>query len=400
MVMSRLNVAHILAYIADCYGGPPGVALALGREFAKLECTTSFWATGDTPVQKGPGKEGFDINLYGASWPKSWFRCPRLLEALSCKVDSIDIFHIHEVWSWPQYASATLARLKEIPYVFTPHGELEPWRTRSKRVKKRAYLTLIANRILSRAACIHAVAPSEIDGLRKIGYKGPITVIPNGIDPENFVKLPHPSQAEAIWPQLRGQRVVLFLSRLSREKGLDQLIPAWADLMKKSSYRNCLLVLAGPDDRGHRDIVQKLIDKYNLASKILMTGMVRGYQKMALISRSDIYTLPSYSEGFSVSILENMAAGKPVLITTGCNFPEVASMRAGLSVQSERGALAEALIRLLGLSNSELKIMGQKGRDIILTNYTWSVAAQKMKTVYQCILDGKDIPLYPELCDC
>ncbi len=94
-----------------------------------------------------------------------------------------------------------------------------------------------------------------------------------------------------------------------------------------------------------------------------------------------------------------MAAGKPVLITPGCNFPEVALRGAGLSVQPERGALAEALGRLLGLSNSELEIMGRKGRDIILTNYTWNVAVRKMKTVYQCILHGKDIPLYPEPCN-
>ena len=398
MPKNRLNIAHILAYIADCYGGPPRVALALGREFTKLGCTISFWATGDTPASKKTGKDGFDINLYGASWPKSWFRSPRLIEALSCTAESFDLFHIHEVWPWPQYASAKLAHLKGIPYVFTPHGELEAWRIRSKRVKKRVYLSLVANRILSRAACVHVVTPCEIEGVRKIGYKGPIAVIPNGIDPEDFVDLPHPSQAEAIWPQLAGKKVVLFLSRLSREKGLDQLIPAWADVMKKSSFRDCLLVLAGPDDRGYRNVVQKLIDKYSLASKILMTGMVQGYQKMALISRSEIYTLPSYSEGFSVSVLENMAAGKPVLITPGCNFPEVALKGAGLSVQPERRAIAEALSRLLGLPNFELEIMGQKGHDIILANYTWSIAARKMKTVYQCILDRKDVPLYPEPC--
>jgi hypothetical protein len=114
MAKNRLNIAHILAYIADYYGGPPGVALALGREFTKLECTTSFWATGDTPAPKKPCKEEFDINLYGASWPKSWFRCPRLFETLSYKADSFDIFHIHEVWSWPQYASAKLAPIKGI----------------------------------------------------------------------------------------------------------------------------------------------------------------------------------------------------------------------------------------------------------------------------------------------
>jgi glycosyltransferase involved in cell wall biosynthesis len=124
--------------------------------------------------------------------------------------------------------------------------------------------------------------------------------------------------------------------------------------------------------------------------------MVSGRDKAALISRSDIYVLPSYSEGFSVSVLENLAARKPVLITPGCNFPEVVDAGAGLCVPPQRDLLAQGLRQLLDMSDSDREQMGRRGRDLVMNNYTWEMAARKLITVYNCILTGKEIPLFPE----
>ncbi|GAF87084.1 unnamed protein product, partial [marine sediment metagenome] len=108
------------------------------------------------------------------------------------------------------------------------------------------------------------------------------------------------------------------------------------------------------------------------------------------------YALPSHAEGFSLSLLENLACGKPVLITNGCNFPEVARSGAGFCVPAQQGPLEEGLKRLLDMSALDLESMGQKGRELVLQNYTWDIAARKMATVYRCILEGKVIPLDPE----
>jgi glycosyltransferase involved in cell wall biosynthesis len=229
-----------------------------------------------------------------------------------------------------------------------------------------------------------------------VGYKGPITVVPNGVDPDNFVNMSCPSEAETRWPQLSRHRVVLFLSRISREKGLEQLLSAWGNLTSKPSYGDAVLVIAGPDYRGYLPEVEAMIEKFHLESNVILTGLVQGQEKSALISRADIYALPSHSEGFSMSLLENLAASKPVLVTPGCNFPEITEVGAGLCVPPTSNLLEQALMELLDMPDSERRIMGQRGRELVMRNYTWEVAARKMITVYQCILDGRTIPMHPK----
>lgn len=391
-----MNVANILAYLAKRYGGPPRVALAMSKAMAPHNVKVSCWATRDEKDRQELGRYGSSVRLFETTWPRVWFRSPALIQTLSREIPSIDLLHLHEVWSYPQYAAARLARGKGTPYVLTPHGELGSWHVRSKGLKKFVYLASVGKRMFNGSACLHAITPIEIEGFRKVGYKGPVTVIPNGVNLDDFADMPAPSEAEKWWPQLSNRRIVLFLSRLSREKGLDQLLPAWANLTKNRKYDDALLVLAGPDDRGYSAEVEALVEKHNLGSNIILTGLIKGRQKAALISRADIYTLPSYSEGFSMSVLENLAAGKPVLITPGCNFPEVVQASAGFCVQPKLGPLEEGLRKLLDMSEDERTEMGRRGRDLVRRNYTWDIAARKMITVYRCILEGKEIPMYPK----
>ncbi|NQU44484.1 glycosyltransferase [bacterium] len=390
-----LSIAHVLGYLAARFGGPPQVAFSLGHEQRRRGGDISWWGSGDELDRVELATEP-DAQLFDVTWPKGWYRCPELGRELAARASRFDLFHIHEVWSYPQYAATRIARRKGIPYVLTPHGLLEPWKFKGKAFKKRGYLALMGGGMLQGAACLHAITPLEVDGLRRSGYKGPVCIIPNGVDFAEFETLPDRAEAEERWPELKGRRVALFLSRLSREKGLEELLPAWAELTRKPSYGDCLLVLAGPDFRGYRVVAEALVEKLGLAGKVLFTGMVRGREKMSLLARADVYSLPSHSEGFSMSILENMAAGTPVVITTGCNFPEVAGARAGEVVSPESGPLRESLARILDLSEAQREEMGRRGRDLVRAGYTWEQAARKMVTVYRLILEGQPVPEYPE----
>lgn len=397
MTQPDLNISHVLAYITARYGGPPKVALALGSHLQNLGGNISFYATGDITDKQEIARESLQLFLHQTTWPKSWFRSPELLNNL-IKNKSIDLLHIHEIWSWPQYAVSKMAKTRGVPYIITPHGLLETWRIKNKYFKKKLYLNLIAKNMLNNANCLHAFTPLEINGFRNAGYNGPVTVIPNGVDLSDFQNLPHPSVAEEIFPQIKGKRVILFLSRLSEEKGIDNLLHAWSEIIKRQSYNDAVLVLAGPGYKGYATTVKAMIQKLQIVSNVLLTGMVDGKNKMALISRADIYTLPSYSEGFSVSLLENMAAAKPVLITPGCNFPEVSNCGAGFCVQPDTESLIDALRKLLDFSPEQRQVMGNKARLLIQQNYTWDISARKMKTVYQCIIENKEIPLFPQPC--
>ena len=123
-----------------------------------------------------------------------------------------------------------------------------------------------------------------------------------------------------------------------------------------------MLILAGPDDRGYSQTVRAEITRLGLHRNVLLTGMVSGREKMAIISRADLYVLPSYSEGFSNSLLENLAAGKPALITDGCHFPEAAEAGAALCVHTKTDELYEGLMMLLAENPDKLKAMGDRGK--------------------------------------
>ncbi len=393
-----MHIAHILRCMAERMGGPPRSVWGLGQSLVKNSVDVSYWSAANKEDMSELAASRPVVNACQMAWPHAWFRSTELTQQLTRNIKSIDVMHIHGLWSHPHYSGTKICRCRNKPYIIAPRGELEPWRVRHtlfKYIKKRIFLSLIGNRMLKGASCLHAITPIEIEGFRWAGYRGPITMIPNGVDANAYEQLSNPLEAEHKWPILKNRRVVLFLSRLSPEKGLDQFLSTWADITSLSRYDDVILIIAGPDDRGYRAVLKELVEKHQLQSHVVFTGMVGEQEKKSLLSRADIYTLPSYSEGFSMSILEALASSTPVLITPGCNFPQVAEVKAGLCVEPEAGVMAEAMRQLLDMPESRLKEMGKRGRSLILKDYTWDVIARKMMTVYNCILEGKDVPLYP-----
>ncbi len=84
-----------------------------------------------------------------------------------------------------------------------------------------------------------------------------------------------------------------------------------------------------------------------ITDAVTSTGMLQGKLKQSALEEASIYVAPSYSEGFSMSILEGMAAGLPCIITSSCNFPEAAEAQAAKIVSPKTEDLFVALNELL-----------------------------------------------------
>lgn len=198
-----------------------------------------------------------------------------------------DLVYVNGIWAHPVTLGARYARKNSKPHMVALRAGLDPWLMKIRRTKKMIGFKLYVKADLKGATCIHATAQQEIDACLKMGIKGPFTIIPNGINPMEYINLPKSERAEDFWPFLKQRRVVLFLSRLSKQKGIDMLIPAWDRIMKKQS--EAVLVIAGPDYKNYEEYVRNLVRNSLFRDTIFFTGNVTGERKLALYARADIF---------------------------------------------------------------------------------------------------------------
>jgi glycosyltransferase involved in cell wall biosynthesis len=169
----------------------------------------------------------------------------------------------------------------------------------------------------------------------------------------------------------------LFLGRIHPKKGLDLLVSAWAKL--SALTRHWQLVIAGPDEIGHREQIQAFANKLGVQDQIVFTGSVTGQAKNRLLHSSDLFILSSLSEGFSMSLLEAMACRLPVIATRACNFPEISQAQAGWECESSVDSLVPSLQAALETPELERREIGGNGRRLVETRYSWPAVIQTLQ---------------------
>jgi glycosyltransferase involved in cell wall biosynthesis len=163
------------------------------------------------------------------------------------------------------------------------------------------------------------------------------------------------------------------MSRIHPKKGLSNLITAFKQV--NFHYPDALLVIAGPDEKGHRKEVERYLKQEGLEKDVLFTGLVSGDVKIGLLKNSVMFVLPSYSEGFPVVVLEALACGLPVVLTKSCHVPEVAEAGAGIEVEPSPHEIANALDTLLADPLARRQ-MGEKGYRLAAEHFSWKRVAR------------------------
>jgi poly(glycerol-phosphate) alpha-glucosyltransferase len=326
--------------------------------------------------------------------PAAFGYSPELRSELSARMARNSLLHVHGLWMYPGMVARKLSETTSAVRVVSPHGMLEPWALQNSRWKKRLAGWAFENRNLRTANCLHALCAAEGQSFRRYGLRNPIAVIPNGVDPAAFERLPGRAVLEARFPALRNRRWVLFLSRIHPKKGLPHLLRAWKSVVGVSVDRwsEWTLVIAGPDEVGHEAEMKRLAVELGLEQAVCFTGPLQGQEKLAALGHSELFVLPSFSEGFSMAILEAAAAGLPVLLSPPCNFPELAKAGAAIEVSPDAAGCEAGLREVLGLQDAERRAMGERGRSLVMSAYTWPRIASQMLEVYRWLLQGGSPP--------
>ena len=304
-------------------------------------------------------------------------------------VRSAPVVHLHGIWQEHTRRGALAARRLGVPYLIAAHGMAEPWALRHKALKKKVYLALVEGKNLRRAACLHALSHPEVGHLRDLAPRTPIALIPNGVDLAPFENLPPGRELEAQYPELVGKFVLLFFGRLHVKKGLDLFARALGSIGRDRP--DVHVVLAGNDDgalAGFRSAVASL----GMADRVTHVGHVAGEQARRVWGRADAFVLPSYSEGFSMAILEALAARLPVVITTACHFPELHRAGGGIVVEPTADGVLGGLRELLDRSDEDRRAMADRGRRLVEDRYTWDRQAGRLADVYRWVIGGGSAP--------
>jgi len=309
--------------------------------------------------------------------------------SLEAAVARAEVVHLHGLWQGHTRRGARAARRSRVPYLVAAHGMADPWALRRRAIRKRAYLALIEGANLRRAACLQALSRPEVGHLRAIAPRTPVCLVPNGVDLAPFDRLPPRAELEAEHAELRGKFVLLFLGRLHAKKGLDLLAAAVGSVGRDRPDLHVLL--AGPDDGALGPFLAE-IGSVGMAGRVTTLGHVSGESARRAWAAADAFVLPSRSEGFSMAVLEALAARVPALITTACHFPELAAAGGGIVVEPTSDSLTQGLRDLLDRSDPDRAEMAARGRALVEAEYTWDRQAGRMAAVYRWVAGGGATP--------
>jgi poly(glycerol-phosphate) alpha-glucosyltransferase len=291
--------------------------------------------------------------------------------ARALSAQPIDLVHSHGLWDPYLTIALHVPRSNGVPTVISPHGMLDSWALRQGRIKKWLALATYEGRNLGKARCVHALTRSEAEAIHRFVPEASVAVIPNGI-----------SLPRAFRRGESTEKVLIYLGRIHPKKGIVNLVTAFERVANNPEAKDWRLEIAGWDDGGHLAEVQQCIVALGLADRVSYVGPVFGADKQRLLARSNAFALTSFSEGLPMSVLEAWSFGHPVLITPQCNLTESEAEGAALLCEANVSSIASGLRKLFGMSTESRSTMGNNGRHLVATRYSWERIAGLYEDLY------------------
>lgn len=276
-----------------------------------------------------------------------------------------DVVHIHAIWTPFSVRMLRWCARNSIPYIVSPHGCLMPRVLQKGKFKKWIFLNLLLRPLLNKAGCWHCTSEAEASACRTLGFTGTFKVIPIGCN----------------IPEIGGVKsnTVLFLGRISEEKGLRFLLDSWKGIDSKG----WTLKIAGPDWFGEQRILEEKISRESI-SNVHFVGVADAQFKDALYREAKVFVLPSPAENFSIVVLDALAYGVPVICTQGTPWKYVEENRCGWWVESNSSkAIGEALMDAMALSDEDAKEMGERARKLAGQHFAWNVVCKSVISAYR-----------------
>lgn len=295
------------------------------------------------------------------------------------------LFHIHGCWSPYTLIALKIMRANGIPYILSPHGMYDSNALAISRLKKKFAMRLFERRAIQNASCLHALCDSEYRSIRRLGYKGPVAIIPNGTSAFSD---------EGEVSQSNPDKVMLYLGRLHEKKRVLELVSVWRDLEMNNRLCGWRLVVAG---WGSEQYVSLLEQEVSDLVSCQFIGPIFDSAKIRLLKKSGFLVLPSVSEGMSMTVLEAWGAGVPTLVSRSCAFDADNMIRSGLIFDDDLDQLKRAITLIVNMSDQDLAALRKGAHEVALSAYSWHDVSQKHKLLQDWVIEGGSAPSFVQM---
>jgi len=263
-----------------------------------------------------------------------------------------------------------LIKIQRIPYVVWAQGSDVYFQSKVRR--------LTIKIILKNADAVIALTEDMKNHLKNI-YSREIFIIPNGFELSKFEYLSKDNYYTKFGFE-KNTKIILYVGRFHPVKGLKYLIEA----MKIIGDKEKRLVLIGYGEE--KDYLENLVKIFKLENCVTFIGKTPNDEVFRYMASSDVFVLPSLSEGFPIVVLEAMASGLPIIATKVRGVPEIFKDGQNGFLVEPRNPEQIAKKILLILNDEKLSKRISKNNLREVKKYDWKIVIDYLENVYFNIL--------------
>jgi len=281
-----------------------------------------------------------------------------------------DIIHVHD-WLGIE-AGITLKEQFKIPLILTVHS-LEYMRSADDRSNSEGIIDNIEKKGMAEADIIIAVSDfMKREIIRKYNIdEDKIIVIPNG-----------PTFKDSGKPSKKEKDLVVYCGRLTGQKGVEYLLLAAKEVLKKNRKAQFVIIGKGYLERQLKDLASLL----SIDGSVKFIGFTEAKEIQKYYMKAEAVVFPSVFEPFGITVLDALSCGAPVITTENAGIAEDLKNRKHLLKVRERDSkdLAEAIISLLD-TPSLRKTLSENGKKAS-KKYSWKNIASRTRDIYMNLL--------------
>lgn len=312
------------------------------------------------------------------------FAASRLFSA--AKQLDVDLLHLHE-----SHTQFLIAKYQKTPKVFTFHGS----HTCIPYGRQTLHAKILAWKFDGYAAkyCDHLTAISTLSKRNIVAYTGfpeeDVSVVHYGVDANKFKRS---KEDETLVKQLNleGRHVLICVTRLAHDKGLDLTLNALSELAKKFPDITCLFCGISLSDLQRNSYGKRmlyLISKNNLWKNVSFLGKISRQELPNYLLLADVFVHPARVEAFGLAVAEAMACELPPVCLKNSGGPDdmVDTGRNGFLCRSEDPHDIAEKIKFLLENPKTLRSFGGRARKTIVNNFSWEACVHKLRHIYGSI---------------